>query len=440
MRLRLDLNEQLAFLLQSHRYKAAYGGRGSGKSYGFADALLFLSLSRPMRILCAREFQVSIADSVHYLLKTRIEALAELNPDLDVRGSFDVQQRSIRTTNGSEFIFSGLAKNIENIRSKEALDVVWIEEAQSVSEYSWEVLVPTMRKKGSEIWASFNPDQDTDPTYKRLVKNPPPGTVSVELNWNDNPWITAELLAEKDYLYSVDPDAAAHVWGGECRLRSNAQVLHDKWVVDAWEPGADWHGPYYGVDWGTVHPTVMVRSWITGDVGSLERELWLSHEAYKVHADIDQYAALFDQVPGSRTHVSRADCSRPETIGHMNRHGFPLMEAAPKWSGSVNDGVAHLRGYKKIHIHQRCKHAAEQARLWKWKVDRLTGDVLPVLVDLNDDIWDAVRYALAPVIQHNFLEYGYQPVKSREQKRPFDQPRSARERSKGFHGRRGGIL
>lgn len=404
-KLRIQLHRKLLFLLEPHRYKACYGGRGGGKSYGFADALLFLVVRRPMRILCAREFQVSIADSVHHLLKTRIDALAELNPELKIHSAFDVQQRTIKSSNGSEFIFSGLAKNIQNIRSKEALDVVWIEEAQSVSENSWEVLVPTMRKRGSEIWATFNPYRETDPTYKRLVTNKPPDAVSVEMNWDDNPWITDELIAEKDYLYSVDPESAAHVWGGECKSRSDAQVLGGKWVVVAFEPGEDWHGPYYGVDWGTVHPTVMVKCWITGGLDSNERELWVEHESFGVGKDIDEYPELFDRVPGSRAHVSRADGSRPETISHMKRHGFPRMTAAPKWPGSVEDGIEHLRGYKWINIHQRCKHAIDQAKLWSWKTDRLNGDVLPQLIDLNDDIWDAVRYALSPVIRRRKISF-----------------------------------
>ena len=397
--LKLDLNEKLGFLLDPHRYKCLYGGRGSGKSTGIVDALLFLSLKKKLKILCARELQCSIRDSVHSLIKSRIDSLAELNPELPIREFFDVGQQSITTGLGGEFIFAGIRTNVSKVRSMEAIDIAFVEEAQNVSEESWSILIPTIRSAGSEIWLCFNPQNETDPTWKRFVKSPPPDCVSKPLNWDENPWMTKELEAEKDYLYATDPDAAAHVWGGGILTRTDSQVLAGKWVVEPFEPQDDWHGPYLGADWGHVHPNVLVKCWVSGEQESLEQELWIEHEAYGVGVDLDNIPELFDRVPGSRDYVIRADAARPETISHMQHHGYPRMKAAPKWQGSVDDGIAHLRSYKKIHIHERCKHAYEQAKLWSWKTDKLTGDVLPDLIKLNDDIWDAVRYALSPLIR-----------------------------------------
>jgi phage terminase large subunit len=384
---RAEFPDKLAFLFEPHRYKVAHGGRGGAKSWGFARALLILGAQSRLRILCARELQNSIQDSVHKLLADQIDALG-------LGYFYTVQQATIRGLNGSEFIFSGLRSNITKVKSMESIDVCWVEEAQTVSDASWAVLIPTIRKEGSEIWVSFNPDQDTDPTYKRFIADPPPDAHVVQIGWQDNPWLPSPLRAEKDYLYATDPEAAAHVWGGGTRRVSMAQVLRGRYVVESFEPQKDWNGPYYGADWGfSVDPTTLTRSWING------RTLYIEHEAYGVGVDLDDTPALFDTVPDARKHTIRADSSRPETISHMRRHGYSRILGCSKGPGSVEDGVEHLRSYERIVIHPRCVHAAEEARLWSYKTDKLTGDVLPVLLDKHDHIWDAVRYALEPIIR-----------------------------------------
>jgi phage terminase large subunit len=342
-----------------------------------------------LRVLCARELQVSIAESVHKLLSDQVEAMG-LSP------WFDIEQQVIRSSVRSEFIFAGIKNNAAKLKSLEGVDVCWVEEAEKVSNASWETLIPTIRKPGSEIWVSFNPHDANDPTYQRFVVNPPPSARVIEMNWRDNPWFPAELRAEMEYLYRVDPEAAAHVWGGQCRTMSNAQVLRGKYVVEAFEPGDDWDGPYFGADWGfSVDPTALVKLWIN------ERTLYLEHEAYGVGVEIDQLPAMFDRVPGAREARIRADSARPETISFMQRNGYPGIVSVVKWSGSVEDGVAALRGFEQIVIHPRCRHAEEEARLWAYKVDRLSGDVLADLVDKHNHVWDAVRYALEPVIRNS---------------------------------------
>jgi phage terminase large subunit len=385
--LRADFPEKLGFLFEPARYKVAYGGRGGAKSWGFVRALLVKAAEKRLRVLCARELQLSIADSVHKLLKEQIEALG-------LSSFYEVQQSIIIGRNGSEFIFSGLKSNATKIKSMEGIDIAWVEEAQTVSADSWEILIPTVRKDGSEIWVSFNPDQEDDPTYQRFVKNPPPGAAVVQIGWQDNPWFPDTLRAEKDYLYRVDPEAAAHVWGGQTLRNTVAQVLRGRWYVESFEPGKDWHGPYYGADFGfAVDPSVLIRCWVH------ERVLYIEHEAYGVGVDVDLTPELFARVPESKKHLIRADSSRPETISYLARNGFPLIDGAEKGPGSVEDGVEHLRSYERIVIHPRCPHAAEEARLWSYKVDKLSGDVLPALVDRHDHCWDAVRYALEPIIQ-----------------------------------------
>jgi len=389
-KIRLQIAEPLQFLTQKARYKVAYGGRGSGKSWNVARTLLIMAGMRPIRILCARELQVSIRDSVHRLLADQIDTMG-----LD--GFYQVKDKEIVGRNGSMFIFEGLRHNITKIKSMEGIDICWVEEAERVSESSWKVLVPTIRKSGSEIWVTFNPDDENDPTYKRFIKNPPPDSIVVKVNFDQNPWFTDELRKEMEYDFRVDPDSAAHIWGGECRKISDAQVLKGKWVIDAFEPRPEWSGPYFGADWGfSKDPTVLVKSYIH------DRTLYVSEEAYGVGVEITETPALFDSVEGARKHTIRADSARPETISFMKRSGFNVI-AAKKGPGSVEDGIQHLRGYEKIVIHPRCKYTSQEARLYSYKVDKLTGDILPILVDANNHCMDAIRYSLEPIMRPSNL-------------------------------------
>lgn len=425
----LEIPEKLGFLWEPHRYKVAYGGRAGAKSHSFARVLLAKAAKEKLRVLCVRELQVSIADSVHKLL-------GDLIVEYRLGGFFEVLQTTIRGRNGSEFLFAGIRNNISKIRSMEAIDIVWIEEGQSISEESWSVLIPTIRKPGSEIWISMNPDQPTDPTYKRFISHPPPDCVSVEIGWEDNPWISEESLRDKDHSYAVDPDAAAHIWGGKPRTRSKAQVLHGKWVVEPFVPNKEWNGPYQGADWGfATDPSVFVRCWVSGNDESLERELWIEYEAYGVGVDINELPQLFGSIPNASKYATRADSARPETISHMKQHGFPRMIAAQKGPGSVEDGVAHLRSYSRIVIHPRCKHTIDEARLWSWKTDKLSGDILPVLVDKHDHCWDSARYALEPVMKRQKKSYsGYKSATNRKQSV------TAQDSWGSFRSKTGGIL
>jgi phage terminase large subunit len=209
---------KLKGLFEKSRYKVAYGGRGGAKSWGIARALLIKGAKDPMRILCAREFQTSIKDSVHKLLCDQIEALGLL-------GFYEITQNSIRGKNGTEFAFVGLRNNVANIKSYEGVDVVWVEEAQTTSRLSWNILIPTIRKQGSEIWISFNPELETDETYQRFVLKPPADCIQIKINWSDNPWFPETLLLEKDALKARDLEAYNQVWEGLCRQSVDGAIF-----------------------------------------------------------------------------------------------------------------------------------------------------------------------------------------------------------------------
>jgi phage terminase large subunit len=211
---------KLKFLFQPSRYKVAYGGRGSGKSWGFARALLMMGTEKPMRILCAREIQKSIKQSVHTLLKDQIQALG-------LGQFYDVVETAIRGINGTEFSFAGLATNtVESIKSFEGVDIVWIEEAQTVSKRSYDILIPTIRKPGSEIWVTFNPYMDTDDTYRRFIINKPNDAVVVKMNYNDNPWFPDVLERERARCKANNPEDYENIWEGATKAAADGAIYH----------------------------------------------------------------------------------------------------------------------------------------------------------------------------------------------------------------------
>lgn len=209
---------KLQCLFQKARYKVLYGGRGGAKSWGVARALLILAAKDPIRILCAREFQTSIKDSVHKLLSDQIIALG-------LESFYEITQAQIRGKNGSEFNFVGLKNNVANVKSYEGVDICWVEEAQTVSRSSWNTLIPTIRKEGSEIWITFNPELETDETYQRFVAKAPENAIVVKINWSDNPWFPDVLKLEKDALQARDPAAYNNVWEGMCRVTIDGAIF-----------------------------------------------------------------------------------------------------------------------------------------------------------------------------------------------------------------------
>lgn len=209
---------KLEGLFKKSRYKVCYGGRGGAKSWGIARALLIQGAQNPLRILCAREFMTSMRDSVHKLLCDQIEALG-------LTGFYEITQASIRGKNGTEFSFVGLKNNVANVKSYEGVDICWVEEAQTVSRLSWNVLIPTIRKEGSEIWISFNPELETDETYQRFVVNPPADAIVIKINWSDNPWFPETLRSEKDALKARDLEAYNQVWEGLCRQTVDGAIF-----------------------------------------------------------------------------------------------------------------------------------------------------------------------------------------------------------------------
>lgn len=377
------------------RYRAAHGGRGSGKSFSFALMAAIWGYAEPLRILCTREFQASIKESFHAELKAAIDAHPWLAAHYDVGVDY------LKGANGTEFIFRGLRRNEQSIKSLAKIDLTIVEEGEDIQETPWLALEATVfRQPKSELWAIWNPRLDGSPIDKRLRKSPPPDAIVVEMNWQDNPFFPDGLEALRQREQSrLDPATYAHVWEGAYLENSHAQVFAGKIEVRAFEPGpalSQWQGPYYGGDFGfSQDPTAAVEVWIAGD------EIFIRREAFKTGLELDDTASFVAaKIPGFEREVSRWDNARPESISHLTRHGLPRAKAVDKWPGSVEDGIAYLRSFRKIVIHPECVNMQREARLYSYKVDKMTGDVTTKLVDAHNHGWDAVRYAIGPMIKH----------------------------------------
>ena len=373
-------------LLQPARYKGAWGGRGSGKSHYFAEMLIEAHIIDPnTSSVCVREIQKSLAQSVKRLLELKIH-------DLGVGDLFEIQEFVIKRRNGSGLIlFQGMQNHTnDSIKSLEGFDRAWVEEAQSISQRSLDMLRPTIRKPGSELWFSWNPSSPNDPIDQLLRgDNSPPGAVVVKVNWNDNPWFPEVLRKEMEFDRARDLDKFAHVWGGEYLTRSNARVFRN-WRVDEFEAPANAMFRF-GADWGfATDPTVLIRCYVEG------RTLYIDHEAYQVGCEIVDTPDLFLTVPGAEKWPIVADSSRPETISHMKRNGFPKIMGAVKGPRSVEEGVEFLKSHD-IVVHSRCQHVIDELTHYAYKTDPATSAVLSVLEDKHNHLIDALRYALEGV-------------------------------------------
>lgn len=369
-------------LLSPARYKGAHGGRGSGKSHFFAELLVEEHvLNQSQRSVCIREVQKSIKMSAKLLIENKIEQLG-------VGEYFEVQDNIIKSRKGGGMmIFQGMQNHTaDSIKSLEGFDRAWIEEAQSVSHRSLELIRPTIRKPNSELWFSWNPYLNTDPIDVLLrSENPPPNSTIVQVNYMDNPWLPDVLMAEMEYDRGRDLDKYEHVWLGGYVKNTEARVFKNWRVEDFETPKDAIHR--LGADWGfSVDPTCAVRCHIVG------RKLYVDYEAYRVGCDITDTPELFMTIPEAEKWAMTADSARPETISHLRKNGFPRILPAVKGARSLEEGVEWLKSFEII-VHPRCRHTIEELTSYSYKTDPLTGSVLPVLQDKDNHVIDALRYA-----------------------------------------------
>ncbi|EDU58724.1 PBSX family phage terminase large subunit [Providencia stuartii] len=373
------------------RYRGAYGGRGSAKTRTFAlmtaiRGYMAAKNGQSGVILCAREYMNSLEESSMEEVKQAIRSVPWLND------FYELGEKYIRTKCRSvSYVFAGLRHNLDSIKSKARILIAWVDEAESVSETAWTKLTPTVREAGSEIWVTWNPEKDGSATDKRFRKKQPDNAIVVEMNYDDNPWFPSVLEEERlNDQARLDAATYAWIWEGAYLENSDKQVLANKYVVQSF-PDDLWKKAdrlLFGADFGFAKDlNTLIRMFILDDC------LYIEREAYGVGVELDHMPAFYDEIPEARKWPIKADSARPETISYLKRQGFNIS-AAKKWQGSVEDGITYLRGFKQIIIHPRCKETAKEARLYSYKTDRITGEVLPVIEDEYNHCWDAVRYGL----------------------------------------------
>lgn len=387
------------FTAPDKRYRCAYGGRGSGKTRTFAlmTAVRGYQLAESGDrgvILCAREFMNSLDESSMEEVKQAIRSVEWLER------YYDIGEKYIRTNNGRvKYVFSGLRHNLDSIKSKAKIQLCWIDEAEGVSEVAYQKLLPTIREEGSELWVTWNPESNGSPTDNRFRKDIGVEGECIEMQYWDNPWFPSVLELERlSDLRRLDPQTYAWIWEGAYLESSDKQVFNGKYRIEEFEaPKKGWDGPYYGVDWGfSQDPTAGVRAWVNGD------KLMIDYEYAKVGLELDETAqALIKAIPGIEKHTVRADNARPESISYVKRNGLSRIEGVKKGKGSVEDGIQFIRSFREVIIHPRCTKTLEEFRLYSYKVDRLSGDVLSDIVDANNHLIDALRYALEPLMRRN---------------------------------------
>lgn len=369
--------------LQPSRYKGAYGGRGSAKSHVFAELLLGRCLRKPTRAVCVREYQASLEQSVKRLLEDKILAYKH-------EASFRVLDTHIETPYDGIIIFQGMKNHTaESIKSLEGYDLAWVEESQSFSQRSLDLLRPTIRTPGSEIWFSWNPRHPTDPVDKLLREQKPPDAIVIQSTYKENPYFPDVLRQEMLWDQQRDIEKYNHIWLGGYERHSEARVFKNWRVGEPDEFTTDAQTIFmYGGDWGfSVDPAVLVRCYVRG------RQLFIDYEAYQIGCEIDHLGELFDRVPGSRSWTIIADSARPETISYLKRHGFPRIEPSVKGANSVKEGVIFLQGYD-IVVHPRCTHTIDELTMYSYKKNPLTDEVLPVLEDKKNHVIDSLRYSV----------------------------------------------
>lgn len=389
----MRLPEKLIPIFQGEaRYRGAYGGRGSGKTRTFALMTAVKGYEFGMagvsgQILCGREFMVSLKDSSFQEVKSAIQSVDWLNAYYEIGENY-IRSKDRRIT----YTFSGLRHSLNSIKSQARILLCWIDEAEPVMEIAWGKLTPTVREEGSEIWVTWNPEVEGSATDIRFKKNPPSKSKIVEMNHADNQWFPEVLELERLDDQRKRPDTYDHVWEGGYKTISEALIFNGRFSVEEFVT-PEIFNPYFGLDWGFANdPTATLRCFVE------DNNLYIDYEAGGTRIEIDETYRLINVLPESKRYIIRADSARPESISFVHRQGYRI-ESVYKWPGSVEDGIEFIKSFDHIYIHPRCKEVANEFRVYSFKTDRTTGDILPVPLDTDNHYIDALRYALQPMIK-----------------------------------------
>jgi phage terminase large subunit len=365
------------------RFNFFKGGRGGMRTTSIARAFVDWMADGPIRVCAARSFQKSIADSNKQAIEDQIYALG-------------LGDRYIESDVGGVCTFKGLERNPDSFKSFESLDVLWWEEANAATRATLDKVTPTLRKKGSRLIFSYNPEDRDDPieNLQKVYVDHPLGCVIRRTNYLDNPWVTQELVADALSLKASDYERYLHVFEGEFWSQSEASILGKRLKSYQFEVDKSFKTPYIGIDWGfSQDPTAITESYVK------DGSLYIRRAAAKVRLElVDTADWMLNKVPLIAKYASFADCARPETIS-MVKSKIGLINPPEKWSGSVEDGVATLQSFKEIIVHPECQSdCISELRAYRYKVDR-NDNITANIEDKNNHYADSLRYGLSPIIK-----------------------------------------
>lgn len=387
------------FFVDPLRYNVVYGGRGKGATWNIARGLLMLACSGSYRILCTREYQNSINESVYRTLATQIEMLG-------LSEKFRILNTSITSITRSEFIFKGLRNNIDSIKSMEGINICWVAEADRIQKDSWEKLIPTIRADNSVFYIDFNTDSTEDYVYSNFVSKERSDTRVLFQTYKDNPYFPEVLKSEMEFDRENDIDKYEWIWEGKPRSVSHACIFYNRFRVEDFET-PDNVIFYHGIDWGFSNdPIAMIRCFIQEDT------LYLDMEGGGVHVEVDHMPSLFEQIPTLKNWKSIADSARPELIAYMVRHGYPKMVASRKGKDSVTNGIDKIKSFKEVVIHPSCVSVIQEFKLYSYITNRMTGELTPVPEDKHNHWIDALRYALEDVGKSNRITLSAESIRT----------------------------
>lgn len=366
---------------ETYSHKCFYGGRGTGKTHASGEGLVRRALLSPTRIVCGRQFQNSIKDSIKELIEQKIY-------HFQANYLFNITEREIKCVNGSSFAFVGLDRNIESLKSFEGADITQIEEANKVKQKAVDILIPTvLRKPNSEMWWNWNPDLETDPVdYLFRGPNVPSNSYVKHVTHENNPYFQdTELPQQMEDMKRGDPQKYNWIWLGDYNHNSDAQIFKN-WRVGRLEIDES-QEPLFGLDFGfSQDPNAFIKLYVLEKT----KQIYICNEAFAKTVPNEHLPEFLDKVSEARGFPIIADSSRPETIDGLRRAGFNVR-GAKKGPNSVMDGISWLQGYE-IVISPDCPHMALEARRYRYKTDDL-GNPLRIPRDDNNHGWDAVRYA-----------------------------------------------
>lgn len=366
------------------------GGRGSGKSQSLAAIGILESYIDDGVILCCREIQKSISDSIYSMLVSYIE-------DKGLGKDFKILNTSITNLKtGAEFIFAGLKSNITSIKSINKLRVVLTDEAENISQNSWDILLPTPRYGDVRIYVVFNPRFEDDPTYQEFVAKTDDRKLVIDIQYTDNPWFPPSLERQRQRDAKGDAGRYAWIWKGSFLQITEASILAKKLVTRLFEVDDSFGDPLIGVDWGFSNdPNAVTESYVK------ENTLYIRNAAKRIGLELDDTAEwLVKHVPKIKQFTSRADSARPETISkvkHDKEHPIPLIKACKKWKGCVEDGIAQLQSFDEIVIHPDAEDCKAELTAYSFKKDKFD-EITAIPLDVDNHFADSLRYGIEPHI------------------------------------------